>query len=123
MDNTTNSDMAKTEKSFWLSYDLGLKGDYSGLYTWLDGKKAVECGNSIAFFKLPISTTGDIDTMISEMKLELQVEVSIDSQKDRIYIMYMDSEGNMKGKFIFGRRKPAPWEGYSGPNPATFEDF
>lgn len=33
----------------WLSYDLGAKGDYDGLYSWLDNHKAKECGDSIAY--------------------------------------------------------------------------
>ncbi|MHB9292468.1 hypothetical protein Holit_01566 [Hollandina sp. SP2] len=34
----------------WLSYDLGIKGDYANLYIWLDEHKALECGDSIATF-------------------------------------------------------------------------
>jgi hypothetical protein len=34
----------------WLSYDLGIKGDYGDLYLWLDEHKALECGDSIATF-------------------------------------------------------------------------
>ena len=36
-------------KALWLSYDLGVKGDYEGLYAWLDDHNAEECGNSVAF--------------------------------------------------------------------------
>jgi hypothetical protein len=32
----------------WMSYDLGVKGDYEGLYAWLDDHEAKECGNSVA---------------------------------------------------------------------------
>ena len=38
-------------KTFWLSYDLGLSGDYNSMYIWLDNHKAKECGDSLAVFK------------------------------------------------------------------------
>ena len=34
----------------WLSFDLGVNGDYDGMYTWLDAYKAKECGDSMATF-------------------------------------------------------------------------
>ena len=34
--------------TFWLSYDLGVGGDYPGLYQWLDDHQAVVCGNNMA---------------------------------------------------------------------------
>ena len=34
---------------FWLSYDLGINGDYDGLYRWLDRQGAKECGSSMAY--------------------------------------------------------------------------
>lgn len=41
-------------KTIWLSYDLGVQGDYEGLYRWLDNKKASECGDSLAHCKIDI---------------------------------------------------------------------
>ena len=32
----------------WLSFDLGVSGDYEGTYAWLDDKSARECGSSVA---------------------------------------------------------------------------
>ena len=35
--------MGKTiSKAIWLSFDLGIGGDYPGLYKWLDNHKAIE---------------------------------------------------------------------------------
>jgi len=34
------------KQTIWISYDLGLQGDYPGLYRWLDLHKAKECVNS-----------------------------------------------------------------------------
>ena len=36
-------------KFIWLSYDLGIRGDYESLYSWLDDHEAKECGDSVAF--------------------------------------------------------------------------
>ena len=37
------------ESFVWMSYDLGVSGDYEGLYAWLDDHNAKECGNSVAW--------------------------------------------------------------------------
>ena len=65
----------------WLSYDLGIKGDYESLYSWLDKQKALECGDSIATFFWE-----DVENI---------------------------KEDNNTGSFIVGKRKAAPWDGYS----------
>jgi hypothetical protein len=38
------------KQRIWLSFDLGIKGDYQSLYKWLDARKARECGDSVAYF-------------------------------------------------------------------------
>ena len=37
------------KRAVWISYDLGVQGDYEGLYAWLDEHQAKECGDSLAF--------------------------------------------------------------------------
>lgn len=32
------------EVRVWLGYDLGVKGDYPGMYAFLDDHDAIECG-------------------------------------------------------------------------------
>ena len=98
--------MAK--KTFWLSYDLGLKGDYNSLYRWLDKQKAKECGDSIAVFQYICST----DNPNEEIKKSLLENVEF-NKTDRVYLMWRDDnkQANL-GIFIIGHRKPAPWEGY-----------
>lgn len=39
------------EKTYWLSYDLGIGGNYEKLYGWLDDHKAKPCGDSVAYFQ------------------------------------------------------------------------
>jgi hypothetical protein len=96
------------KKAIWISYDLGLKGDYAGLYTLLDSLEARECGNSLAFYQKEYR--GDLKEAV---KAEIEQNVKL-SKSDRIYITYLDDEtGKIKGSFIIGGRKRAPWEGYS----------
>ncbi|MBC7446657.1 MAG: hypothetical protein H7330_01185 [Hymenobacteraceae bacterium] len=94
-------------KTIWLSYDLGLRGDYTNLYAWLDAHGARECGDSVAVFDYKIG--GDV---IQWLKQELAEHVKF-SPKDRVYAVFREGE-KMRGKFIKGGRKRAPWEGYSG---------
>lgn len=37
------------KQSVWLSYDLGVDGDYEALYYWLDAHEGRECGDSMAY--------------------------------------------------------------------------
>ena len=96
------------KKAVWLSYDLGVRGDYTSLYEWLDNLDAKECGDSIAFFKYEVNS-GEV--LKNKIKKDLSDNVTLE-KRDRIYIMYLDSKKKMKGSFIFGRRKSSPWEGY-----------
>lgn len=96
------------KKAVWLSYDLGVQGDYASLYEWLDNLEAKECGNSVAFFKYEVES-GQI--LKDEIKKDIEKHVEL-GRRDRIYIMYRDSKKNMKGSFIIGKRKASPWKGY-----------
>src|SRR5271168_3010947 len=89
----------REDKRYWLSYDLGLRGDYDSLYEWLDAHSASECGDSLATFKS--DRTGD------ELRDEL-TELLGETGKVRIYLISAGS-----GSFLIGKRKAAPWAGYS----------
>lgn len=107
-----------TKKAFWISYDLGLKRDYSGLYTWLDTVKAKECGDSIAFFTKEYK--GDL---IEAIKKDILKYAKL-NKTDRIYLIYLENQtGKVKGNFLFGGRKRAPWEGYAAGIQGVDEDF
>jgi len=96
----------------WLSYDLGVRGDYTGLYEWLDDHKAKECGNSVAFFKYDIDEDRTSDF---SKNLKDDIENKVEFKKhDRIYIMFKDAQKKIKGTFLFGKRKSSPWKGYGG---------
>ena len=89
----------------WLSFDLGVRGDYSSLYTWLDDNGAEECGSSVA--TLHFTYDGDL---VECLKNEIGRAISL-SKQSRIYVIYKEN-GKSKGKYIFGRRKRSPWDGY-----------
>ncbi len=99
------------KQSVWISYDLGIKGDYPGLYKWLDIHKAKECGNSVAFFKYEYSTNL-IDELIDDLKKSVEFK-----NGDRVYAIfkYKNDENKVStaGRFIIGNRKASPWEGYA----------
>jgi hypothetical protein len=96
------------ENRYWFSYDLGFNGDYQGLYAWLDSVGAIECGDSVAFFEKEYLGS-PLKSMLEDIKQFVAV-----NQQTRLYVIYSDPKtGKVKGKFLIGRRKRAPWWGYS----------
>ncbi|MBK8883947.1 MAG: hypothetical protein IPN67_16675 [Bacteroidales bacterium] len=59
------------QEAIWISYDLGIKGDYPGLYRWLDSQKAKECGNSCAFLRYSFKSN-----LRTELKADLEKNIS-----------------------------------------------
>ncbi len=95
-----------TRKAVWLSFDLGVSGDYEGIYSWLASQDAKECGDALAFFNF----TPKAD-LVAEIKKEISKSVEM-NKKTRIYMIYLSDEGKVKGTFLFGGRRQAPWTGY-----------
>lgn len=94
------------KKMVWISYDLGIKGDYEGLYAWLDDHGADECGNSVAVLK-QYEYANDL---VTDLQKDLAGSVAF-ARHDRIYIIWLE-DLKVRGKFLFGKRKAAPWTGY-----------
>ncbi|MDE0272346.1 MAG: hypothetical protein OXP11_14200 [Gammaproteobacteria bacterium] len=107
--------MASKTNSIWLSYDLGVQGDYEGLYAWLDDHQAKECGSSVAFLKYDFQ--GDL---MESLMSDISGAVSLD-KRSRLYVIFKEERG-MKGAYLKGRRKTAPWEGH-GANGESVEDW
>ncbi len=105
----------KAKKSIWISFDLGVQGDYESLYSWLDAHDAKECGDSLA--TLQYEYRGDL---VDCLKKELKDRIEING-KTRIYVIRQDPEG-LKGRFIFGNRKRPPWTGFAV-KPNEDEDY
>lgn len=104
------------KKSFWLSFDLGIKGDYESFYVWLAKLDAIECGDCLAYFKLQVDKDEN-----PRKKIEKELKENIDfSKKDRIYVIWKEGS-KVKGSFIWGARKAPPWAGFGPFQPTTEE--
>ena len=99
----------------WLSFDLGVSGDYESMYQWLDDKDAQECGASVASF---LCSEGR--DLLPSLKSEIEQAVTL-NKRSRVYVVYKDDQGNSKGRFLIGGRKRAPWDGY-GTHAETADD-
>lgn len=100
----------------WLSFDLGVRGDYNSLYQWLDEHDALECGNGFATFVYDFSSSPeDVDQLFAELKNELLERVSEIETKGRVYALtsIRVDDPHPAGMFIFGGRKASPWEGFA----------
>ena len=71
----------------WLSFDLGVSGDYERMYMWLDDKGTKECGDSVA--SLMFTYYGDL---LASLKSEIENAVSL-NKRSRVYVVYRDHEG------------------------------
>lgn len=102
--------------SVWLSFDLGVDGDYENLYFWLDRRDAVECGDNLAYFRFEYKRD-----LVAELQRELRKTLSV-RPRDRVYVIYPAPQGKHKGRFILGRRKPGPWAGVAGKVEETIDE-
>jgi hypothetical protein len=93
------------KSTIWLSYDLGVNGDYEGMYSWLDNHGAKECGSSTAFLKYHHN-----DDLLEALKVELSDAVTL-NRRSRIYVIFTDN-GHIKGRYLVGKRKASPWSGF-----------
>lgn len=100
------------KKYIWMSYDLGVQGDYDHIYAWLDNHGALECGDSMAYFEYEIPHKMNDSEFLDTIKSDLEKTISF-NPGNRVYVIRYDPEENKYyGKFIIGRRKASPWEGY-----------
>src|SRR5438046_2656237 len=84
---------------YWLSFDLGLRGDYNKLYGWLDRHEAKECGDNVATFRSAKSMN----------EIAKEIKGLLDPAKNaRVYCI----DRKHGGSWISGKRQVAPWIGY-----------
>jgi hypothetical protein len=96
-----------SEPYLWISYDLGVRGDYDGLYAWLDDHEARECGDSLALVRV----TGERD-LHEWLRQELEEAVNL-TRRSRVYaVAYYPDEKRLHSRFVVGRRKSPPWSGF-----------
>jgi|SRR5579864_1395824 len=91
----------------WMSFDLGVRGDYSGMYEFLDAHEAKECGDSVGYFAFDYKKD-----FLGEFLKELKQKVAFD-KRSRVYLIYPKADGKHKAKFIIGGRKSPPWAGHA----------
>ncbi len=99
------------KRRYWLSFDLGLQGNYENLYEWLDNMEANDCGGNTATFV----TDKTVKTLQEDLKFL--------DEKARIYIVfYHPDKKSFVGRFILGKRKRPQWAGFGGPAFESKED-
>ncbi len=97
----TNGNGKETAKTrYWISFDLGLMGNYNRVYEWLDSLDAQECGPGVA----TILSTKTRDQLAAEIG-----RIFKGVPRARAYIITM----KQGGRFVAGGRKAAPWEGFA----------
>lgn len=109
--------------AIWLTYDLGVGGDFQKLYSWLDDHEAIECGNNVAYIKYryPDKITTDSE-FVTHLKKELEKRIEI-KPTNRIYIIRKSlDKGSTSGIFVFGKRKASPWEGFGSNTENTIDE-
>ncbi len=105
------------KNAIWIAFDLGVRGDYEGIYTWLDQKAARECGDNLAF--LIYEYSGEFLKALTD-DLSESIEIT---KRTRIYAVYRDPKTKkLKGSFVVGGRKAAPWTGYAVGTPQIDAD-
>jgi hypothetical protein len=104
MSSSSSKESPKTSR-FWLSYDLGIQGDYGPLYAWLDKTQARDCGDSVATFTS--------DKTREQLKTDLVRVVKSAGPSGRLYLIGRNASGRVVGGFIFGGRKRPPWSGFA----------
>ena len=97
------------KSAIWIAYDLGVRGDYEGMYAWLDEHGAKECSGNLAYINFEYKKD-----LLKELKADLGGAVTT-NKRSRLYAIHLDpTTKKMKGKFLFGGRKAPPWAGFAG---------
>ncbi|MFT4222304.1 hypothetical protein [Dysgonomonas sp.] len=112
------------KKTIWLTYDLGVGGDYANFYSWLDDNKATECGNNVAYLQIDIPNANSDNDVVQTVKNSLKSKIKFEATS-RVYLIRAkieDGKTKMAGSFIIGKRKANPWEGYGTASDETIDE-
>src|SRR5947209_9892773 len=90
----------------WIAFDLGVRGDYEGMYEFLDAHSAKECGDNLGALTFEYN-----NDLVKELTKELRKAVQFD-KRSRVYLIFPGENKAYKGRFIIGKRKAPPWTGY-----------
>jgi hypothetical protein len=119
--------------TFYINFDLNIRGDYKGLYKWLDKNKAEERGSNYAIIKkydFPDEKIEGLTKVLAKnnafakhLKEEINEYVTI-GKSDRIYLtLKVFGRENIGGIFLFGRKQSDPWEGTYTEDDNTDDNF
>ena len=99
--------------TIWLSYDLGVRGDYEALYTWLDSHAAKECGDSLAVLSYKYG-----GKLVDVLKADLRKTITVD-KRSRIYVIYRDRAAIRTRGLLLGVGAHRTWTGYASVDDGT----
>ena len=116
--------MNTMKSRIWLSYDLGLHGDFPGLYRFLDNQDAQEIGHSSATFMFETQAE-DEEGFLRALETKIKEVMEVD-KNTRLYVVCASKDQNgaitrVYGKFLNGRRKSNPWKGYGDSDAAEYD--
>jgi hypothetical protein len=90
---------------YWLCFDVGLTSSFEDLFSWLDDHHAQECCENLATFLH--------DKGFEEVATELSQTVQKNNGRGtRFYLIGKVGKDKMRGRFIVGKRKASPWQGF-----------
>lgn len=102
-------------KNIVLTFDFGMKGDYEGLFKWLDENNAEERGYGVAVipnYHIDKNITTDLG-LLNSVRETLNARIKI-GNSDRIYMLWPSLEKQtLQAGFVFGKQKQSPWEGFA----------
>jgi len=105
------------DRRIWLSFDLGVSGDYEALYAWLDERGAIECADNVAFFHFRY----DGADLVRALRKSLESAVNF-GKRGRAYVVFKTTDGGVVGKWVIGGRHRAPWAGFAPSSEQDEED-
>ncbi|HEV7222220.1 MAG TPA: hypothetical protein VGN42_05920 [Pirellulales bacterium] len=96
------------KNAIWISFDLGVRGDYEEMYAWLANHGAKECGDSLAFINYEYKKD-----LLKELKVDVEHAIKA-TKRTRVYAIHLDPDTKkMKGTFLIGGRRVPPWAGFA----------
>jgi hypothetical protein len=106
---------------YWLCFDVGLTSSFERLYGWLDDHKALECGDNFATF----FHDADFETVAGEISRTTQKD---NGRGTRLYLIGKapstkdPTKSGLIGRFVAGKRKASPWEGFGSESPESNDE-
>ena len=104
------------KRSIWLSFDLGIGGDFENMYAWLEDHQAKECGTGIAY----VPSYEYEGELLESLNSDISEKVQLD-QRSRVYVIFTD-EGRAKGGYLKGKRRAPPWTGYGSSSELEYDE-